>query len=610
MSMNGEISLEKAEIQYLNRKEKYELQVTELTKAVGRIGSLRLLTFVIGIGITIYTYIMKSFIVCSVLFILSACIFIYLLIAHRRASEQKKHAELLRDINERSLKRIKGEWRNFEDDGSEFIDEKHEFSGDLDIFGRGSLFQWINTSNTYAGRQIMKKRLTESCNSVENIIKTQQAVRELSRELEYRQEYNAEGMTAGTENPQSLFIWGEEIEKFYLKPEVSILTKIMPAVTIIVLILSFTTNLIGKEWRSILICIQILLLIPGKGKRTSSLGTIYKYKDNIKVYKGMLKLLEQKNFKSTLLNEYKSRLSDIEGSGAADAIDKLFKICDMVSERKNLFFIIIDILLLWDYHCMIELEKWKLRYGSSLRKWLQVIGEFEALMSISIINFEHEDWAEPKFTEDIIVEAEKLGHPLLGEKRVCNDVSIKTQTNILLITGSNMSGKSTFLRTVGINLILAYLGAPVCAKSFSCSESHVYTCMRIGDNLEKSISSFYAEILRIKMIAEASKRGEKVFFLLDEIFKGTNSSDRHLGAKLLIKQLGDEGASGIVSTHDLELGEMEKEYGKIQNYHFQEYYENNELKFDYKLRRGVSTTRNALYLIKLAGIAVEGHSES
>ena len=165
-----------------------------------------------------------------------------------------------------------------------------------------------------------------------------------------------------------------------------------------------------------------------------------------------------------------------------------------------------------------------------------------------------------------------------------------------------MSGKSTFLRTIGINLVLSYIGASVCAEKFECSLMKIFTCMRTSDNLENNISSFYAEILRIKMIVEEIKKNKKVFFLLDELFKGTNSIDRHVGAKTLIKQLGEQGASGLISTHDLELGDLQYEYSKIKNYHFQEYYVNNEIKFDYKIRDGVSTTKNALYLIKLAGI--------
>jgi len=195
-----------------------------------------------------------------------------------------------------------------------------------------------------------------------------------------------------------------------------------------------------------------------------------------------------------------------------------------------------------------------------------------------------------------------MGHPLLINTCVANSLKFEPPENILLITGSNMSGKSTLLRTVGINLVLAYAGGNVCAKTFKCSIMDIYTCMRVNDDLEKNISSFYAELLRIKMIVNAVEEGQTVFFLLDEIFKGTNSIDRHTGAKALIMKLSKAKVLGLVSTHDLELGDLEKESNKVKNYHFQESYKDNEIYFDYKLRPGVSTTRNAAFLMKMAGI--------
>ena len=276
-----------------------------------------------------------------------------------------------------------------------------------------------------------------------------------------------------------------------------------------------------------------------------------------------------------------------------------------MSDRNNAIFIIINILLLWDYQCMIQFEQWKSTSGSSLKKWIDTIGEFEALSSICNVIYENPNWTMPLISErKNIVKGNNMGHPLLNN-RVCNDISIDNNKSILLITGSNMSGKSTFLRTVGINLILSYIGCSVCADSFECSIMEIFTCMRISDNLENNISSFYAEILRVKLIVESTKNNDNIFFLLDELFKGTNSKDRHAGAEALIRQLGNKGACGLISTHDLELSSLEYEYSKLKNYHFEEYYENNKLKFDYKIRRGVSTTSNAMYLIKMVGIEIE-----
>jgi DNA mismatch repair ATPase MutS len=206
---------------------------------------------------------------------------------------------------------------------------------------------------------------------------------------------------------------------------------------------------------------------------------------------------------------------------------------------------------------------------------------------------------------ETVFEAKGIGHPLLTGKRTHNDLVIDNKVKVLLITGSNMSGKSTLLRTAGINLVLAYAGAPVCASWFQASIMGINTCMRIGDNLGENISSFYAELLRIKKIVTEAAAGKRIFYLLDEIFKGTNSLDRHTGAKVLINKLSHTNCIGLVSTHDLELCELERENDRIANYHFQEYYKNGRIYFDYELRPGPSTTRNALYLMQLAGIDVD-----
>jgi DNA mismatch repair ATPase MutS len=442
----------------------------------------------------------------------------------------------------------------------------------------------------------------------EDINERQKAINELSKELDWRQKFNAEGMLIKEYcvNPEELFIWGKEENKLYRNKAVIILSYILPIITIILIILPFINPAVPYQIRLVAISIQIIILVPGNDKRNLALNTIYKYKDSIKVYEKMLQCIVNKEFKSNQLNNLKNNINQLTKYGAIDGINELIRTADMLSDRKNLFYIVIDILFLWDYHCMFRLERWRNLYGTKLKIWLDTIAEFEVLCSLSNIAYDNEEWVYPEIRDNEgMLSAKELGHPLLGENKVCNNINMTKPVSVLLITGSNMSGKSTFLRTIGINLVLAYCGAPVCAKNFKCSIMDIYTCMRIRDDLEQSISSFYAEILRIKTIVEATKANKKVFFLLDEIFKGTNSVDRHIGAKVLIKQIGDAGASGLVSTHDLELGELEKEYTKVKNYHFQEYYEDNELRFDYKLRQGVSTTRNALYIIKMAGIELK-----
>jgi DNA mismatch repair ATPase MutS len=411
----------------------------------------------------------------------------------------------------------------------------------------------------------------------------------------------------GKQHTEELVKWARKrevlVDKFYLKTALVI----MPVLTIASIIYYILKPSIGYSLPLIFIMLDVIALKLGCKVRSQVLDTAYTYKKNIRVYYKMLRHIENKKFHTDMLKELKGSLYGKDKKSASKAITELVKITDKISDRSNLFSIILNILFLWDYHLIIKLESWKRSYGVDIEKWLQCIGEFEALASLAIIAFDNPHWAEPEFVKDkLAVDAKELAHPLLSHKRVSNDAKLGLPHSILLITGSNMSGKSTYLRTIGINLVLAYAGAPVCAESYSCSIMNIYTCMRISDNLEKNISSFYAEIIRIKKIVSAAKKGEPIFFLLDEIFKGTNSLDRHLGAETLVNRLSKENALGLVSTHDLELGELENKNPKIKNYNFQEYYKNNEIYFDYKLRAGVSTTRNAVYLMKLAGIDFKG----
>lgn len=594
--------------EYSKKLKAYEDLIKEQNNSVNFIEYLRLFTFIIGLSITAYTFIIKSYAISTGVFIVSLALFIYLIIKHSKEVNKRNYSIALKEINEKALKRLSGEWKDFPDDGSEFKDNQHNYSDDLDIFGKYSLFQWINSTKTFMGREILKNRLINPLNTSSDIKITQKSLQELAGNLDWRQQFEAEGVVIPSQSldPEELYKWGDDRDELYNKPWLILLARMLPCLTLILIALTCFTSLIDFRLPCFMIFIQITALFIGSKKRSETFNTVYKYKENIIVYLRLLSSIRDKDFKSDYLRQLKSKLEDDEGGGAVKAVKKLSVIYDKISDRQNAFFIIFNILFLWDYQCMTEFEKWRADSGKNLKKWLDVIGQFEALSSISNIIYDNPEWAVPEITEgSFILKAKGLGHPLLGYKKVCNDITINNDKNILLITGSNMSGKSTFLRTIGINLILSYIGSAVCAERFEGSLMNIFTCMRISDNLENNISSFYAEILRIKMIVENVRKDKKVLFLLDELFKGTNSIDRHEGAKALIKQLGEQGASGLISTHDLELCNLEQEYSRIKNYHFQEYYINNELKFDYKLRGGASKTRNALYLIRLAGIDIK-----
>ncbi|MGV8984344.1 MutS-related protein [Clostridium sp.] len=592
---------------YINRKKHYDHLLKKQNETASFIGILRFLVFASGLGFTIFFYLRLNYYLCLAVLIATTVIFVFLALKHSKIKHNKIRCSILCDINENALKRLDNNWKDFSDSGEDFSNEDHNYSKDLDIFGVSSLFQWINSCITYLGREKLKDTLSSPIYSIKQIYKRQEAMSELAKNIGWTQRFETEAILSENKNhnPEELIKWAADKNEFFLKSWVIAIIRLLPAITLSLLILSLFFSNLSYRIGLIGIVIQLILLTVGFREISSNLDTVNEYKDTLIIYNKLLMHIENKNFSSEYLKSLKEKLINMDGIKASHQIKKLANLVNLISDRKNIYYLPINILFLVDYQCLINLQRFKKTSGVCLKSWLDVIGEMESLNSLSTIAYEHKDWAMPKFQEEPpIFKAKNLGHPLLGSNRVYNDIHIEKSQNILLITGSNMSGKSTLLRTTGINLILAYAGAPVCAESFYCSIMDIYTCMRTSDNLEKNISSFYAELLRIKKLVTATENNAPIFFLLDEIFKGTNSIDRHTGAKVLVSKLCNDNALGFVSTHDLELGDIEKTNKKVKNYHLKEYYKDDKLYFDYKLRSGVSTTRNALYLMKMAGLDI------
>ena len=301
------------------------------------------------------------------------------------------------------------------------------------------------------------------------------------------------------------------------------------------------------------------------------------------------------------------RLQKAFEPAASHAIARLSYIISQLNARYNAFVLLFNLFGLWDLQWVLSLEKWKLQQKGQLNKWFNALAEFETLSSFATIAFNNPDWTKPSIVEEKVIQATALGHPLISNaKRVANDMKLPTAGHIKLLTGSNMAGKSTLLRTVGLNIVLAMAGAPVCAQKLSLPLLQVYTSMRTQDALHESTSSFYAELKRLKVIIEAVEKGENIFFLLDEILKGTNSRDRHTGSKALIRQLIEQGGGGIIATHDLELGSLESQYnGPIENWCMEVEIQDGKLHFDYLLKKGVSKSFNATLLMQQMGIAIQ-----
>ncbi|MBY0755813.1 DNA mismatch repair protein MutS [Clostridium sardiniense] len=578
-----------------------------MEKKIATIGWSRLLivALMIAVGYILYNQGNIPFLIGGevLLLVVLVCTVIY----HNKLINKRIKVERFLEINEKGVKRISGEFRTIEDDGSEYINDSHPFSSDIDIFGKSSLFQLINDTLTKGGREKLVSNLSlKKLPTKEIIEKKQEAIKELGEKIKWRQELLVKGKTTiknkkkETQELEAFLTWSKE------KKEKGISKKLVAYVFIAITFLSIVLSIIKIIPPSyillvLLINFAVIKLITKDYKE--DLEMFNSIKHTIKSYAEILELIEKEEFKSEYLKGIKDKLKSDTSNSCGEEMKKLSNLLDWIGDSSgNAYYLIINIFIFSDIFIVENLEDWRSQNSKELEVWIDVISEIDALSSISNIYFDFDKFTFPKISDKKEVKGKAIGHPLIGEKAVRNDYSLSNNKRVTLITGSNMSGKSTFLRTIGLNLLLSYIGAPVYSDNFTCGIFNIYTCMRTKDNLEENISSFYAEILRIKILIEATKKGEDVFFLLDEIFKGTNSLDRHIGATELIKQLINGGAIGLVSTHDLDLCNLEESDNRIENYNFREYYEDNKIKFDYKLRVGKSETQNAIHLMKLAGI--------
>lgn len=587
---------------YQKRVRDYAAEVARQEPVLRAISNARLILFLVGAASAVLAY--RGSPIAVTVFLLAVAVFFVLVRKHDRLLRIHNRTVALLDINRSSVARLEHRWTDFEADGAEFRDPEHRYIVDLDIFGPDSLFQWINVTNTHAGRERLRTWLTEPLSTTEEIHTQQEAVRQLGDNLDWRQGFQADGMASGRryQDPTAFLNWAEDERPMFSRMQ-RVVYRVLPAVTVALVLVA--TQAPSIVWMAItMVLVQTGLFIVRYTKNNRLGADVREQGSAMQDYAGMLRAMEENPFSSTRLTEFRERLHQ-DGSRASEALEQLNTMTKRLEVQHHpLPHFLLNILFLWDIQYLRRTESWKVKWGKQLRPWLADLGAAEGLASLAIIAHDHPDWTFPEVVEgEPRVEAEGIGHPLLpDDRRVTNSVPLEGPGSVLVITGSNMSGKSTFLRTIGINLVLAYAGAPVCATRFRCTLVDVYTSMRNVDNLEKSISSFYAELLRMKMIVDAAGKDRPMLFLLDEIFRGTNSIDRYAGAVTVLKKLSDKGAMGLVSTHDLELGELADESDRFHAYHFEEHYVDDEIRFDYKLRTGISTTRNAMQLMKMVGI--------
>lgn len=529
-------------------------------------------------------------------------LFILAVIYHSRVRRARALAERAAAHYRHGIARIEDRWSGRGNPGTRFDDPHHVYAADLDLFGPGNLFELLSIARTRMGESTLAGWLLSPA-AVATIQERQKSGAELRERLDLREDVAVLGETAGVGvQPEELVRWAESPNRLIARWILPV-ALLLPLLLIAVVVFSKSSGLVSPLIAVLAAEYGVMRLLR------THLAEVFRSTeqafDGLKLLAALTERLEREPVESTLAKRLIAQLSS-EGLRASSAIGRLGTVVQFVESRRNFIIAILDLPLLYSVHAALAAERWRRHHGHAVQVWLQTIGEIEALISLSGYSYEHPDDPFPEIAAgEASFDAVSLGHPLLP-KTTCvrNDVTIAGDTRVLLISGSNMSGKSTLLRTVGINTVLAMAGAPVRAQRLRLSPLQVGANIRINDSLHEGSSRFYAEITRLRQLNELAARMPSLLFLLDEVLQGTNSKDRFIGAQGVIRSLLGRGAIGLVSTHDLALTEIEVGAACVRNLHFQDELVDARMKFDFKLHEGVVTKSNGLELMRSIGLDV------
>ena len=489
------------------------------------------------------------------------------------------------------------------DNGKSYQDANHFFAYDLDVFGHNSLFQHINRSALKEGADKLAFWLTNPLFDVGDIKRRQDAVLELKEKVDFRQNYQAEGELDNL--PLKKLDGNLALNSSLVQSKYFYLIFIFPVITITLFVLSFL-NLVPSGYAYLMVVIQLLITyIFGMKLRAADSG-LTDFAKKLSPYIRLIQLIDNQEFKTDLLQGDKNDLLH-DDHNALVAFKQLRKLLNSFAQRMSPVYILIgNGVFLIDFYLLKKVDSWFFQYGDRVSSWVEALAEINALNSLSNFYVNHPSFIIPAFSEETLVQAEELGHPLISvDKNVTNDFEINKLHEMFIVTGANMAGKSTFLRTVGVNILLASIGAPVCAKRFEFQPIHLFTSMRTTDDLSEDVSYFHAELLRLKKLVEtveANPNG-KFVIILDEILKGTNSKDKLMGSILFLEKLLKYPISGLIATHDLELGKLaDKHTENFKNICFEITIANDDVTYDYKLRPGITQNFNATFLLGKMGL--------
>jgi hypothetical protein len=528
---------------------------------------------------------------------------VVLAVIHERILKRRERCSRAVAYYERALARLENRWMGTGETGERFQNASHPYSRDLDLFGAGSLFELLCTARTQAGQETLASWLLTPA-SPELVRGRHAAIAELRNRLDLREDLAVVAEDARSLEPSgSLTAWGEGEPLLASAPLRSLAAGLAA--------LWLASLLVWMVWglgypalivSAINVGLNLVYRLRAEGVARAVQGAAR----GLGLLAGVLARLEAEQFTTPRLVGLRQAL-DSEGWPPSRWIARLRRLVEYLDSRGNMFVASIDLFVFWTLQCACAVEFWRRRTGPAVRRWLATVGEFEALLSLGSYAYEHPADVIPEFTQvSPCFEAEGLAHPLLSERdAVRNDACFGDGLRVLIISGPNMAGKSTFVRAVGINAVLAQCGAPVRARRLRLSPLAVGASICVLDSLQGGISRFYAEIRRLKQIVDLTQGSVAVLFLLDEFLQGTNSHDRRRGAEAMVRSLVERGAIGLVTTHDLALAEMAAELGpRAANAHFEDRFENGKLVFDYRLQPGIVKTSNALDLMRSIGLDV------
>lgn len=576
------------------------VKLSKLKAQIFRIGSVRLI-IVLACFILCYLLWGNNLLFFTNIFV-SLVLFLGLMKYHNRLYITKTYCEQKIKNATNELKGIDYDFSAF-DGAAEKIDGNHRFSLDLDLFGKRSFFQSVNRTVSKYGKDKLADTFLQPYETKEPILKQQGAIKELASKPQLAAHFRACGQMS-------------EIEDFDIK-NLDILNKgkqlhqnviwkiqlwFIPIVSLIGIVSLIFDFISSGTFILLWIVLMIFSSLPLKDIR-KKLNVFEKKADALERYASLFKIIEAEKFNSELLHEIQQKIK--EDKTASASISKLKYLLSNLDQSFNiigLFFL--NPFGAWDINYCMKLEKWVENNNGNIGEWFKALADFDSLVSLSIFAYNHPDYCYPEIEEHFVFEGKDLGHPMIS-RNVCvrNDISIEQNPYFLVVTGANMAGKSTYLRTIGINHTLACIGVPVCAISLKIHPFRLVTNLRTSDSLNDNESYFFAELKRLKMIIDRLQAGERLFIILDEILKGTNSEDKQKGSIALMKQLVALNGNGIIATHDLALGELEKEFpSAIKNYRFEADIRDEHLSFSYKIREGVAQNMNACFLMKQMGI--------